>query len=98
MQTTSDAPPPGRGSAKGKSDPARPVVTVKKSRARKTSPAEPAAAPTVETGTAEGHAEDVSRMIATAAYFIAQERGFAPGHELDDWLEAERRITVIRFG
>lgn len=28
-------------------------------------------------------------MIAEAAYFRAQARGFAPGGELDDWLEAE---------
>ena len=28
-------------------------------------------------------------MIAEAAYFRAQSRGFAPGGELDDWLEAE---------
>jgi hypothetical protein len=26
------------------------------------------------------------------AYFIAAERNFAPGRELDDWLEAERRV------
>ncbi|HMD73472.1 MAG TPA: DUF2934 domain-containing protein [Steroidobacteraceae bacterium] len=28
-------------------------------------------------------------MIATEAYYLAERRGFAPGHELDDWLEAE---------
>jgi hypothetical protein len=28
--------------------------------------------------------------IEVAAYFKAEQRGFAPGHELDDWLEAER--------
>lgn len=27
--------------------------------------------------------------IATAAYFKAEARGFQPGKELDDWLEAE---------
>ncbi len=27
--------------------------------------------------------------IATAAYYKAQARGFAPGQELDDWLKAE---------
>jgi len=31
-------------------------------------------------------------MIAEAAYFLAQARGFAPGHELDDWLRAEQQI------
>jgi len=35
---------------------------------------------------------DPAPLIATMAYFIAAERQFAPGHELDDWLEAERRL------
>jgi len=30
--------------------------------------------------------------IALAAYFIAEKRGFEPGHELDDWLAAEAQI------
>jgi hypothetical protein len=29
------------------------------------------------------------RMIAEAAYYRAQQRGFAPGGELQDWLDAE---------
>jgi hypothetical protein len=32
-------------------------------------------------------------MIAEAAYYRAQRRGFAPGHELDDWLEAEAELA-----
>ncbi|MGO9513088.1 MAG: DUF2934 domain-containing protein [Steroidobacteraceae bacterium] len=31
--------------------------------------------------------------IAEAAYFRAERRGFAPGHELEDWLAAEREIN-----
>jgi hypothetical protein len=31
-------------------------------------------------------------MIAEAAFFIAQSRGFAPSQEFDDWLAAEREI------
>ena len=31
-------------------------------------------------------------MVARAAYFRAEKRGFAPGHELDDWLAAEAEI------
>jgi len=27
-----------------------------------------------------------------AAYFNAEHRGFVAGHELDDWLEAEREL------
>ncbi len=33
---------------------------------------------------------DVSAKIAEQAYYKAESRGFSPGHELDDWLEAER--------
>ena len=32
--------------------------------------------------------------IATAAYYRAQSRGFSPGDELNDWLEAERQINA----
>ena len=31
-------------------------------------------------------------LIAEAAYLIAERRGFAPGHELSDWLAAEREV------
>jgi hypothetical protein len=31
-------------------------------------------------------------MIAEAAFFIAQARGFAPSQDVDDWLAAEREI------
>jgi Protein of unknown function (DUF2934) len=30
--------------------------------------------------------------IAEAAYFRAQRRGFAPEHELEDWVAAEREV------
>jgi len=33
------------------------------------------------------------RMVAEAAYYRAQQRGFTAGGEVDDWLEAEREIT-----
>ncbi len=31
-------------------------------------------------------------MIADQAYQLAEARGFEPGHELEDWLTAERAI------
>jgi len=37
-------------------------------------------------------AESRLDMIATAAYYLAERRGFAPGRELDDWLEAESSL------
>lgn len=33
-------------------------------------------------------------LIARNAYFKAEERGFAPGHELDDWLTAETEVSM----
>ena len=39
---------------------------------------------------AERHA-----MVAEAAYYLAERRHFAPGHELDDWLQAEAEISRL---
>lgn len=33
-------------------------------------------------------------LIAQAAYFRAEHRGFAPGHELEDWLIAEAEVDA----
>jgi hypothetical protein len=33
-------------------------------------------------------------LIEQAAYFLAQQRDFAPGHELDDWLGAEAEVDA----
>lgn len=38
--------------------------------------------------------QDVGGMIAMAAYYLAERRHFMPGHELEDWLEAERQIKA----
>jgi hypothetical protein len=35
------------------------------------------------------------RMIAEAAYYRAEKRGFAPGGELQDWLDAEAQVTAL---
>lgn len=33
------------------------------------------------------------KMVAEAAYFRAERRGFEPGHELEDWLAAEAEVV-----
>lgn len=38
-------------------------------------------------------AENRINCIATAAYYMAEARGFTPGQELDDWLEAEEKFA-----
>lgn len=35
------------------------------------------------------------QMIAEAVYFHAEKRGFAPGNELSDWLQAEADVERI---
>jgi hypothetical protein len=39
-------------------------------------------------------AEHRRAMVEEAAYYRAQRRGFAPGHELEDWVLAEREIDA----
>jgi len=40
-------------------------------------------------------AEERQRWIAIAAYHRAEQRGFTPGYELQDWLEAEAEIGSL---
>jgi hypothetical protein len=38
-------------------------------------------------------------LIAETAYLRAERRGFAPGHETEDWLEAEAEVdALLRVG
>ncbi|KAA6187071.1 DUF2934 domain-containing protein [Thiohalocapsa marina] len=34
-------------------------------------------------------------MIADAAYYLAEKRNFAPGHEQEDWLAAEAEVDAL---
>jgi hypothetical protein len=36
-----------------------------------------------------------AEMVRMAAYFRAQQRGFAPGNEWEDWLAAEAEISAL---
>lgn len=38
------------------------------------------------------------KQIADAAYYLAMNRGFAPGGELEDWLAAERKFDRASHG
>ena len=42
--------------------------------------------------------EDRNACIAQSAYFIAKHRGFVPGHELEDWLQAENEVDARLSG
>lgn len=39
-------------------------------------------------------ADERHQLIAVAAYLRAEQRGFAPGGELEDWVVAEREIDA----
>jgi Protein of unknown function (DUF2934) len=41
-----------------------------------------------------GDEEAKRRLIADLAYFAAERRGFSPGFELDDWLQAEQEVEA----
>ena len=41
-----------------------------------------------------GEEEARRRLIADIAYFAAERRGFSPGFELDDWLQAEQEVEA----
>jgi hypothetical protein len=36
--------------------------------------------------------EEMRRLIEEAAYYRAKQRGFEPGHELEDWIQAESEV------
>ena len=40
--------------------------------------------------------EDLDTRIAELAYLKAESRGFEPGHELEDWLEAEQELMLYQ--
>ncbi len=36
--------------------------------------------------------EQTRLMVEEAAYYLAEKRGFMPGHELEDWFQAEQQV------
>ena len=70
--------------------------------AKKVRPA-PAKAPRTRTTTktqasfganarAEVSAEELRKLVSEAAYYRAKQRGFTPGHEEEDWIQAEAEV------
>jgi hypothetical protein len=39
--------------------------------------------------------DEFREMVAINAYYRAEKRGFKPGNEMDDWLEAEKDIQSL---
>ncbi|HEY4368342.1 MAG TPA: DUF2934 domain-containing protein [Steroidobacteraceae bacterium] len=103
MQISTAAPAAKRARVKASEEPAKLPATTRKPRVRKASKATAASSEVavpevrVESCAMQAADEDLSGLIATTAYFLAAERNFSAGHELDDWLEAERRVRSARL-
>jgi hypothetical protein len=80
--------------ASSASAPSRPAQAANaEPRARRTRASETAA--TSYPATPGGATAQREGMIEKAAYYRAVARGFAPGHELEDWVAAEREVDEI---
>ena len=63
--------------------------------ARKRAPRKRVAAPPAEVAVPSFvDPQQRAALIARAAYFRAMHRGFAPGHETEDWLAAEAEVDA----
>jgi len=79
--------------------PARPATT---SRMDTKKPSTQAVAPgpsskesgVIDTATALPDAKEIYRMTAEAAYYLAEKRNFAPGHEQEDWEVARAEVMA----
>ena len=76
-----------------KERPAPPRKTPGKAPAK---PAKPAAAAGFGTqARADLSPEGLRKLIAEAAYYRAKQRGFAPGYEVEDWVQAEAEVKKL---
>lgn len=57
-------------------------------------PAKTTARPQSFTGNARADItpDELRKLVSEAAYYRAKQRGFAPGHELEDWVQAEAEV------
>ena len=70
-------------------NPTTPTVKTRAPRKKAIAQAVQSAVPAPFTGP-----EQRAALIAEAAYFRAEKRGFAPGHETEDWLAAEAEVDA----
>jgi hypothetical protein len=73
--------------------PPKPRKAVHKSKERRDASPDHASIVRMAAAEVASRAADRREMIATAAYFRAQKRGFEPGHEQEDWFAAETEIA-----
>lgn len=91
---------PHQSSVTSKKSTAKPVVssnpaavknTVKRQSAKSSIDAPPSA------GQISANPEDRHNMIATAAYYLAERRGFNGGCATEDWLAAEAEVDSMLY-
>ena len=41
---------------------------------------------------AEVSPDELRKLVSEAAYYRAKQRGFTPGHETEDWIQAEAEV------
>lgn len=46
---------------------------------------------------AEVSPDELRKLVSEAAYYRAKQRGFKPGHEVEDWIQAEAEV-LSRIG
>jgi hypothetical protein len=70
----------------------KPIRSADRNGAASAAPRIPVPPTHVVPNTIKAESEERHRRISEAAYYRSQHRGFEPGHEDDDWLEAEREL------
>lgn len=45
-----------------------------------------------ETANIQISKDELRKLVSEAAYYRAKQRGFTPGHEEDDWIQAEAEV------
>ena len=83
-----------RRTASATAAPASPRKSPAKPKVAKPKVAKPKASERNDVATSLTPAERL-RMVELAAFFRAERRGFAPGHEFEDWLAAEAEIAAL---
>lgn len=76
-------------------DASNPLDPVPPTTAAAAPPARARKSPTVAKNRVKVTPEARRALIAESAYLRAQRRGFAPGHESEDWLAAEAEIDAL---
>jgi hypothetical protein len=69
--------------------PAKAPRNVKKLKAQDTATSE---TPVAAHARAEISKDELRQLVSEAAYYRAKQRGFTPGHEVEDWVQAEAEV------